>query len=97
LNFKQFYIIESVRKVLPFGDRYRYDRAELLIVTTERSTETNVSKSKVIGAALLLMGMTSAAMATAVTAPEIDPASAMTGLAMLAGTLAIVRGRRVKK
>jgi hypothetical protein len=30
-------------------------------------------------------------------APEIDPGSAMGGLALLAGTIAIVRGRRGKK
>ena len=30
-------------------------------------------------------------------APEIDPASAMSALTLLAGGLAIVRGRRIKK
>jgi hypothetical protein len=29
-------------------------------------------------------------------APEIDPASAMAGLTMLAGSLAVIRGRRSK-
>jgi hypothetical protein len=29
-------------------------------------------------------------------APEIDPASAVAALTMLAGTLAVIRGRRVK-
>jgi hypothetical protein len=29
-------------------------------------------------------------------APEIDPASAFAGLTMLAGTLAVIRGRRAK-
>jgi hypothetical protein len=54
--------------------------------------------SKLIGAAILMIGLSSAAMAVqVVVAPEIDPGSAMTGLAMLAGTLAIVRGRRVRK
>jgi hypothetical protein len=32
-----------------------------------------------------------------VRAPEIDPASAMTGLTMLAGGLAVLRGRRRKQ
>ena len=32
-----------------------------------------------------------------VRAPEIDPASAMSGLTMLAGGLAVLRGRRRKK
>jgi hypothetical protein len=54
--------------------------------------------SKFVGAALLMIGLSGAAMAVQVVgAPEIDPGSAMTGLAMLAGTLAIVRGRRVRK
>lgn len=32
-----------------------------------------------------------------VKAPELDPASAMAGLTLLAGGLAVVRGRRFKK
>jgi hypothetical protein len=32
-----------------------------------------------------------------VKAPEIDPASAMAGLSLLAGGLAVLRGRREKK
>jgi len=32
-----------------------------------------------------------------VTAPEIDPASALSGLTLLLGGLAVVRGRRLKK
>ncbi|HTT05511.1 MAG TPA: hypothetical protein VMF64_09495 [Steroidobacteraceae bacterium] len=37
-------------------------------------------------------------MAAAVTsAPEIDPAGALSGLTLLLGGLAVVRGRRVKK
>jgi hypothetical protein len=31
-----------------------------------------------------------------VKAPELDPASAVAGLTMLAGTLAVIRGRRAK-
>lgn len=31
-----------------------------------------------------------------VTAPEIDPASALAGLALMAGGLAVLRGRRTK-
>jgi hypothetical protein len=58
-----------------------------------------VSKYQLVGAVMLFIGMTGAAMAVVATtaAPEIDPGSAMTGLAMLSGTLAIIRGRRVKK
>jgi hypothetical protein len=32
-----------------------------------------------------------------VVAPEIDPASALSGLMLLAGSLAVIRGRRTKK
>jgi hypothetical protein len=35
--------------------------------------------------------------ARCMSAPEIDPASAMGALALLSGTIAIVRGRRSKK
>jgi hypothetical protein len=35
--------------------------------------------------------------ATAVSAPEIDPASSLTGLTLLAGGLAVLRGRRNRK
>ncbi|MGH8142967.1 MAG: hypothetical protein ACREU2_10680 [Steroidobacteraceae bacterium] len=34
---------------------------------------------------------------TAMPAPEIDPASAIAGLTLLLGGLAMVRGRRIKK
>ncbi|HEX4051787.1 MAG TPA: hypothetical protein VHY19_13000 [Steroidobacteraceae bacterium] len=35
--------------------------------------------------------------ATATSAPEIDPAGALSGLTLLLGGLAVVRGRRMKK
>jgi hypothetical protein len=43
---------------------------------------------------LLLMGMGSAAFATAV--PEINPASAGSALALVSGALLVMRGRRKK-
>jgi len=43
---------------------------------------------------LLLMGMGSAAFATAV--PEINPASASSALALVSGALLVMRGRRKK-
>ena len=49
---------------------------------------------KVAGVALLGIGVSSACLAAAV--PEIDPASGANALAMLAGALLIVRGRRRK-
>ena len=59
-------------------------------------------KYKHLGAALLMIGMTGAAMAgvgpgLTIQAPEIDPVSATASLTLLAGVLAIVRGRRATK
>jgi hypothetical protein len=58
--------------------------------------------SKVLGFVLLLAA-SGAAMAHhggpppwCFKAPEIDPGSAMAGLSMLAGSLAVIRGRRSK-
>lgn len=47
---------------------------------------------KLIGMALLLVGVSGLAMAGAV--PEIDAGSAGSALALLSGTLLIIRGRR---
>jgi hypothetical protein len=46
---------------------------------------------------MLLIAMSGVAAAAIPSAPEIDPASAMAGLTMLAGGLAILRGRRSRK
>jgi hypothetical protein len=50
-------------------------------------------------AALALMTIAGAVSASVVVAqtPEIDPASAMAGLTLLAGGLAVLRGRIAKK
>jgi hypothetical protein len=68
--------------------------------------------TKTVGLAILLFGMASLASAGVdqdktpvwcppppkqMKAPEIDPASAMAGLTMLTGGLAVLRGRRSKK
>jgi hypothetical protein len=52
-----------------------------------------------LAAALVLVAVAGAACASVVVAqtPEIDPASAMTGLTLLAGGLAVMRGRIAKK
>jgi hypothetical protein len=47
---------------------------------------------KVTGIGLLVIGL--ASVCSAVTIPEIDPASGVNALAMLAGALLIIRGRR---
>jgi hypothetical protein len=51
-----------------------------------------------IAAALVLMTLAGAACASVVVArtPEIDPASAIAGLTLLAGGLAVLRGRKAK-
>jgi LPXTG-motif cell wall-anchored protein len=49
-----------------------------------------------ISLALVLATMAGVASAAVARAPEIDPASAMAGLTMLAGGLAVLRGRRRK-
>jgi LPXTG-motif cell wall-anchored protein len=46
--------------------------------------------------ALVAMAGVASAAQVIVPAPEIDPASAMAGLTMLAGGLAVLRGRRRK-
>jgi hypothetical protein len=56
--------------------------------------------SKLLGMILILAATSGIALgievAPVVGAPEIDPASAMSGLTLLLGGLAVVRGRRVK-
>jgi hypothetical protein len=59
-----------------------------------------VAKFAAALALMTLAGAVSAAVAaTAIVAraPEIDPASAMAGLTLLAGGLAVLRGRKAKK
>jgi hypothetical protein len=53
---------------------------------------------KAIGLALFLLGATSVLLAQpgAPAAPEIDPGSAGTAIALLSGTLLMIRGRRRK-
>jgi hypothetical protein len=47
---------------------------------------------KIVGMILLLVGSAGFAMATI--APEIDPGSATTALALLSGAVLVIRGRR---
>ena len=49
---------------------------------------------KLIGMFLLMMGASTLALADAVAAPEISPASAGSALALVSGALLIYRGRR---
>jgi hypothetical protein len=49
-----------------------------------------------VGIALLLVGLSSAAMALEVVAPEVSPVSAGSALALIAGAVLVMRGRRKK-
>ena len=49
---------------------------------------------KLIGAVLLVMGMGSIASALTPVVPEIGPASAGTAIALIAGAVLVMRGRR---
>ena len=51
---------------------------------------------KIAGMALLTMGASFYCLAGPVSAPEIDPAAGGAALALLAGGLLIIRGRRKK-
>jgi len=52
--------------------------------------------SKFIGFSLLLIGAASCAFAGPVAAPEIDGASAVSAVALLSGSLLVLRARRKK-
>lgn len=49
---------------------------------------------KTIGLIMLLVGAASSAMAGGVAVPEVDSASVVGALALLSGTLLVIRGRR---
>jgi len=50
--------------------------------------------TKFLGKTALLIAASSVAWANGVIVPEIDPGSAGTALALLSGTLMVIRGRR---
>jgi hypothetical protein len=51
---------------------------------------------KFVGITLLLMGLSSAVMALQATVPEISPVSAGSAVALIAGAVLVMRGRRKK-
>ena len=51
---------------------------------------------KSIGMMLLLVGLSSFAVAGGVVAPEISPATGVSAFALLSGALLVIRGRRRK-
>ena len=48
---------------------------------------------RLVGLMLLLIGVSGLAMALAPAAPEIDPSSGTSALALLSGALLVIRGR----
>ena len=50
--------------------------------------------TKTVGMMLILLGLSGLAVAAVGVAPEIDPASASSALALLTGALLVIRGRR---
>lgn len=52
---------------------------------------------KLVGIALLLVGLSTVAFAGGVATPEISPASGVAALALISGALLVVRGRRRKQ
>jgi hypothetical protein len=52
---------------------------------------------KIIGILAVALAAAATAHASVAAAPEIDPASAMSGLTLLLGGLAVIRGRSKKK
>jgi len=50
----------------------------------------------VLGAALLIAGSTGFAMAVPAAAPEVDPGTAGSAIALVSGMLLLARGRRSK-
>ncbi len=51
---------------------------------------------KAVGLFLLIVGVSSYAMAAHTSVPEIDPAGAVNAVALISGALLILRGRRRK-
>jgi len=51
---------------------------------------------KIIGIALLLVGVASLAFAGTPVAPEISPASGVAALTLVSGAILVIRGRRKK-
>jgi hypothetical protein len=49
---------------------------------------------KTVGMLLLLIGVSGFAMADITAAPEINPSSASTALALLSGAILVIRGRK---
>jgi len=49
---------------------------------------------KLFGIFLLLVGMSAAALATPSAVPEIDPGSVVSALALISGSLLLIKGRR---
>jgi len=51
---------------------------------------------KIVGTILLLVGMASIALAEPINAPEINPGSAASAIALISGAVLVIRGRHKK-
>ena len=49
---------------------------------------------RILGFALLLVGLSSAAMAGPLATPEVSPVSGVAALTLLSGAILVIRGRR---
>jgi len=67
---------------------------ELPCVMGTLTSEMEVSSMKLVGMFLLLVGVSGAALASAV--PEIDPGSSASALTLLSGALLVIKSRRKK-
>jgi LPXTG-motif cell wall-anchored protein len=70
-----------------------------LVQPTRRKLAANkrtLSMQKIMGLAFLMIGASVSCMAGLSAVPEVDPASAVGALALLAGGLLVIRGRRKK-
>lgn len=50
--------------------------------------------TKILGMMLLVIGVSGAAMASAVAVPEIDPISGISALALVSGAILVIRTRK---
>jgi hypothetical protein len=83
------------------SDNHRKDRIKILLqiaVPSQIPTEEITMKkiSTVIGVMLLVAGASGVAMAVPVSAPEIDPGTAGSAIALVSGMLLLARARRSK-
>ena len=97
----RYILLRKVLTTCDFSHFHVPNERRLVLFSCSPPTLTEESRMLTKFAAALafmtLAGAASAATAVVARAPEIDPASAMAGLTLLAGGLAVLRGRFAKK